>query len=50
MLYCVIHDKYFQTLSEFETHVEEHQMKLKKSEVAESVDKPISESVIQQGE
>ncbi len=25
MLYCVIHDKYFDTLNEFEKHLEEHQ-------------------------
>jgi hypothetical protein len=27
MLYCIIHDRYFKTLNEFEAHIEEHQHK-----------------------
>jgi hypothetical protein len=47
MLYCVIHDIYFRTLNEFETHIEEHQHKLieQQSQQEQSV-----KSVTQQGE
>jgi phage terminase small subunit len=48
MLYCVIHDIYFKTLSEFEAHVEEHQRKSTNPTV-ESQEQPV-ESVTQQGE
>ena len=53
MLYCVIHDKYFQTLSEFETHIEEHQTQLKEPMdlKANPADKTaVIKSVIQEGE
>ena len=47
MLFCVIHDKIFATLNEFETHIEEHQTKRK--EIVEQKEMP-KEPVIVQGE
>jgi hypothetical protein len=51
MLYCVIHDIYFKTLSEFEAHVEEHQHKPTDLIIEPQFQKEQSvESVTQQGE